>query len=45
MDQTIQYPDLLDANDQESIILKATIIAKYLTLDEILDRRHGVTEA
>lgn len=45
LDQTAQYPDLLSANDQESILIKATIIAKYLTIDEVLERRYKITEA
>lgn len=44
MNQTAQYPDLLTANDQESILIKATIIAKYMTLDQILERKYQVTE-
>jgi hypothetical protein len=44
MNQTAQYPDLFTANDQESILIKATIIAKYMTLDQILERKYQVTE-
>lgn len=37
--------DLENANDPESLIIKSTIVAKYLTLDQVLERRHGINEA
>jgi hypothetical protein len=39
-----QDNDLLRDNDHESITLKSTILAKYLTMDMILDVKYGVTE-
>ena len=43
-DQTTLNGDLLNANDPESIQLKSTILAKYMTLDQVLERRHGISE-
>ena len=40
LNQTAEYP-----NDQEAIVYNATVIAKQLTLDQILERRYKVTEA
>ena len=44
MDQTMLNFDLETQNDQDSIILKATILAKYMTLNQVLERSHGVNE-
>jgi hypothetical protein len=32
-------------NDPEQIIYKSTTVAKYLTLDMILEKKHGINEA
>jgi hypothetical protein len=32
-------------SDPESIAFKSTTLAKYLTLDTVLDRNHHITEA
>lgn len=37
--------DFENENDPENILYKSTTVAKYLTLDIILENKYGLTEA
>ncbi len=40
------FNDIIEnENDPEMIILKCTVLAKHLTLDQVLERRHGLNES
>ena len=43
MEQT-QF-ELDTENDPDNIIYKSTTVAKYLTLDIVLEKNHGISEA
>jgi hypothetical protein len=45
LNQTPPNPLALDLNETENTILKSTIMAKYITLDKILDEKHHLSEA
>lgn len=34
-----------DSCDPEIIMSKSSVIAKYLTVDQVLERKHGINEA
>lgn len=37
--------ELNTENDPENIIYKSTTVAKYITLDVVLEKNHGINEA
>ncbi len=45
LDQTTVNAEFDSSNDPEIIMLKSTILAKYITVDHILEKNHGINEA